>query len=278
MMTITDTHNFALLLHWPWRIAFRYYSLMLLLLALIYALYLQMTLIPNVLDFSQNALNDLITHYPQSFTLTVSNGNLQSVPETMPIMIPLSKSLHPFERLLVIDPSVEAEKIKDYKSLVLLNQKNLSYTLDPQYSQIFIVPWSDLAPQFSLTSQDILTETSNLLHLLESIKPYAFFLVFIFLFVGHLIFRSLYLVIHGFILHFVLQILRRPLSYSAVIRLSLYTAILTETLWTLMQILYPNLSGSFYSVVFYPITLIALFNARRPITILVTPKTPTTPS
>jgi hypothetical protein len=266
-LSLSDTHSYAYLANLPFAVAVKYALFAYLLIALGYGSVMTFTITPPAIDFIRSAISDIIAKTPENLILTIQDGQLTTSGISEPYRLPLTKPQHNLTHAITVDTGAVAKTINDTQSLILLTANNITVALDSHHASIRILPWSDLGITTTLTASQITTEARTLQHTINNLEPWLLPLTTIGAFIGLFGVRLVYVLFHALMLRLVLTITGKRLPYKVVLKLCLYTLVITEVIWSLMLLVYQTPPSILYSVTFYLLALIA-FGAIKPVVIV----------
>jgi hypothetical protein len=266
-LSVSDTHSYAYLANLSFGVAVKYTLTAYLLIALGYGGVITYSIAPPAIDFIRGVISDVITQSPDNLTLTIDDGKLTSSGISEPYSLPLTKPLHNLTHAVTVDTAAVAKTIKDTQSLILLTANNITIALDSRHTSIRILSWSDLDINTTITTTQITKEARNLQDTINTLEPWLFPLTTIGAFISLFWVRLVYILFHAFLLRLVQAIGAKRLPYVVVLKLCLYTLVITEVIWSVLLLLYKTPPGFLYSAAFYIVSLIA-FGAIKPVIIV----------
>jgi hypothetical protein len=261
--TISDTHAYAHLANLSFSHALRYFLLLITLIGFLYATFITTVILPPLVTFTRSALEDVIDMYPTQALITLQQNQLTVAGVQEPYLLPLSQPKPPIMNLLAIDTSANAESLPKYQSLFLLTSQSMGVNLNGENNAIRIFKWSDFNQEATITATDITTEAQGTLTLLNQIEPYVLPITTILTTLYLLTTRLLFGLLHSILIRFILVITRRVYPYRLVMKIVLYTLIVTELFWGIVHLIHESPPSYLYSLAFYLITLTA-FSAFKP--------------
>lgn len=252
----------------PFEFSIKYYAVLVIIAALITSAGTYFIEGPKIKAVVDDTLQQIENTYPEELVLTVKDGGWE-VNQPLPLVIPIPETYKQreeqqteneeemkFENLIVLDKEGEIGDLEEYKTIILINEKNI---LVKEAGEPGVYPIKDV-PDTTLDHSKLIGALGNVRKISGYLLPLFIVLpVFAGSMVYYTLFRGVYLLFVGLILFLVGKATKVNTSYRNSFRIALHAMTLSVIFETVVWML--NLQLPMGEYWFIGINLIAGFLA-----------------
>lgn len=240
--SITSVDYYKELLKVSPHFSIKYYVTLCLLLTLITSCVITTKITPELRNQFRSFTQEMLTNYPEDLVIKVYGGNVEiNRPEPYFIDAPnmlTEEAGEEIEHLVTIDSSGTINDLEQYKTLALINDKNL---LVRDRGNIQAYPLNEL-PNGELTKADLIRIDGEIQSLLKYVFVVVFILVFGIYVVYYSIFRTIALIAFAGVISIIGNVKGLKLGLGKYIQLTMHIVtlpLIVESLVTILQVNVP---------------------------------------
>ncbi len=240
--SITSVDYYKALLQVSPQFSIKYYVALCWTLTTITSCAITMKITPELRDRFKNFKQEMLANYPEDLVIKVYGGNVE-VNRPEPYFIDAPKMLteeagEEIEHLFTIDSSGTINDLDQYKTLALINDKNL---LVRDRGNIQAYPLNEL-PNGELTKANLIRIDGEIQNLLKYVFVVVFILVFGIYVIYYSIFRTIALIVFAGTISIIGNVKGLKLGLGKYIQLTMHIVtlpLIVESLVTILQVSIP---------------------------------------